>query len=296
MTRDVLVVEGGGLRGAFSAGALAELASDGSLRLDACYATSSGAPSAAYLLTGQAEDAVRIWQDFTSGSQLIAPSRLLLGKSLMDLDRLIDVFRERVRLQVDRLPAEIPLFVSVTNCTTAQAEYLRCSQDNAFALLKATMALPLVYGPTISIGGVPYFDGGLVDSIPLRKALAHEAQRTIVVLTQPRGYRKRPSPQMARMLAVYYRQFPALAAAFAQRFQRYNDCLDEIERLEDLGQINVIRPQTKLPATRLSRDRQDILASLSQGRLEARTWLRGAITTRHPSSHDMLRSEPAHEL
>jgi predicted patatin/cPLA2 family phospholipase len=290
MTRDVLVVEGGGLRGAFSAGALAELAGDGSLRLDACYATSSGAPSAAYLLTGQVEDAVRIWQDFTSGSQLIAPSRLFRGKSLMDLDRLIDVFRERVRLHIDRLPSETPLFISVTNCSNAQAEYLRCSQDNAFALLKATMALPFAYGPTISIGGVPYFDGGLVDSIPLRKALAHEAQRTIVVLTQPRGYRKQPSRQMAKLLAMYYRKYPALAAAFAQRFQRYNECLDEIERLEDLGQINVIRPQARLPATRLSRDRQAIVATLNQGRHAARIWLRGAITTRHPSSHDMLRS------
>lgn len=290
MARDVLVVEGGGLRGAFSAGVLAELARDGSLRLDACYATSSGAPSAAYLLTGQIEDAVRIWQDFTSGSQLIAPGRLLRGKSLMDLDRLIDVFREQVRLNVDRLPAATPLFVSVTNCNNAQAEHLRCSQDNAFALLKATMALPFAYGPTISIEGVPYFDGGLVDSIPLRMAMTHGAERVIVVLTQPRGYRKRPSRQMAKLLAAYYRRYPALTAAFAQRFQRYNDCLDELERLEDDGAINVIRPRSKLPATRLSRSRQDIVSTLNQGRTEARTWLRGAITTRHPSSHDMLRS------
>lgn len=290
MVRDVLVVEGGGLRGAFSAGVLAELASDGSLHLDACYATSSGAPSAAYLLTGQIEDAVRIWQDFTSGSQLIAPGRLLRGKSLMDLDRLIGVFQDRVRLHIERLASEAPLFISVTNCTNAQAEYLRCSQANAFDLLKATMALPFAYGPTISIEGTPYFDGGLVDSIPLQKALAHQAQRVIVVLTQPRGYRKRPAPQVAKLLSAYYRKYPALAAAFAQRFQRYNDCLDELERLEDRGDINVIRPQTRLPATRLSRDRQSIVASLNQGRKEARTWLRGAITTRHPSSHDMLRS------
>jgi predicted patatin/cPLA2 family phospholipase len=290
MARDVLVVEGGGLRGAFSAGALAELARDGSLHLDACYATSSGAPSAAYLLTGQIEDAVRIWQDFTSGSQLIAPGRLLRGKSLMDLDRLIDVFRERVRLDVERLPSETPLFVSVTNCTTAQAEHLRCSQDNAFALLKATMALPFAYGPTISIEGVPYFDGGLVDSIPLRKALTHQAERVIVVLTQPRGYRKHATPQVARLLAAYYRRYPALAAAFAERFRRYNDCLDELERREDAGEINVIRPQVKLPATRLSCNREDIVSTLNQGRMAARTWLRGAITTRHPSSHDLLRS------
>jgi predicted patatin/cPLA2 family phospholipase len=95
---------------------------------------------------------------------------------------------------------------------------------------------------------------------------------------------------MAKLLAMYYRKYPALAAAFAQRFQRYNECLDEIERLEDLGQINVIRPQARLPATRLSRDRQAIVATLNQGRHAARIWLRGAITTRHPSSHDMLRS------
>jgi predicted patatin/cPLA2 family phospholipase len=281
MDRDVLVVEGGGLRGAFSAGVLSELSRSGSLRLAGCYATSSGAPSAAYLLTEQIEDAVRIWQDFTFGSQLISPGRLLRGKSLMDLDRLIGVFEERVQLRVDRLPAEVPLFITVTNCNTAQAEHLRCSAKNAFALLKATMALPLAYGPTISIDGIPYFDGGLIDSIPLQKALAHGAERVIVVLTQPRGYRKRPTPRVARVLAAYYRKYPALTPAFAQRCQRYNDCLDELERLEDCDAIHVIRPPSKLPATRLSRDRTSIVATLQQGREAARSWLQTVETSRH---------------
>jgi len=279
--RDVLVVEGGGLRGAFSAGVLAELDASHALRLDACYATSSGAPSTAYMLTGQVEDCVRIWEDFTSGSQLVAPQRLLFGKSLMDLDRLIAVFQGRVPLHVDRLPAQSPLFVSVTNCENAQAEHLRCSVDNAFALLKATMALPFVYGPTITIDGVPYFDGGLVDSIPLHKALAHQAQRVIVVLTQPKGYRKRAAPKVAKLLALYYRRYPALASAFAARFQRYNDCLSDLERLEAQGTITVIRPKNKLPATRLTRDRRHIKASLAEGRKAARAWLQIAETARH---------------
>lgn len=287
--RTVLVVEGGGLRGAFGAGVLAELA--GHFPIEACYATSSGAPSAAYLLTNQIRDAVRIWEEFTSGSQLVAPGRLLRGASLMDLDRLIEVFRSRVRLLVERLPAAPPLYVAVTNCQTAQPEYLRCDPHNAFDLLKATMALPLAYGPTIPIDGVPYFDGGLTDSIPVHKALQHAAPRVVVVLTQPHGYRKRPAPRVARLLAAYYRRYPALAPAFARRFELYNGCLDEVERLQAAGSVHVIRPDAPLPASRLSRNKERIAATLLKGREAAQRYL--AQSTGESQQDDTLQPAPA---
>ncbi|HTM44222.1 MAG TPA: DUF6363 domain-containing protein, partial [Polyangiaceae bacterium] len=160
-----------------------------------------------------------------------------------------------------------------TNCLSAQPEYLPCNASNGFDLLKASMALPLIYGPVVPIDGVPYIDGGLTDSIPLQKALEHDAARVIAVLTQPKGYRKRPALKTASLLALYYRKYPALAPAFAQRAARYNACLDALENLEEQGRISVIRPETTLPATRLSRDRPSILGTLEAGRTMARRWL-----------------------
>ena len=88
-----LVVEGGGLRGAFGAGVLSELAAGGAARFDDVVAVSSGAPTAAYLVTGQAADGLRIWEDHTHGAQLISPRNWLRAAPLMDIDGMIDVLR-----------------------------------------------------------------------------------------------------------------------------------------------------------------------------------------------------------
>src|ERR1700691_5879954 len=93
-----LVIEGGGLRGAFSAGVAAELAAAGVPAFDDIVATSSGAPTAAYLATGRVDDGIAIWRGYTHGAQLIAVRNLTRGRPLMDIDRLIGVFQRVVPL------------------------------------------------------------------------------------------------------------------------------------------------------------------------------------------------------
>jgi predicted patatin/cPLA2 family phospholipase len=272
-SQSALIVEGGGLRGAFSAGVLAELEQHQALDFDCCYATSAAAPSAAYWLAGQIEDAVHIWQHFTSGSQLISPGRLLRGRSIMDLDRLVGVFEKWVPLNTERLTSSRTLFVTVTNCTNGCAEYIPIEPDNAFALLKASMALPVAYGPSVLVRGVPYIDGGLTDSIAIDTVIATSPSRTLVVLTQPHGYRKKPAPVAARLMARYYRQYPALESAFGNRYKIYNSSVTLVEALESKGTIDVIRPAHPLPASRLSRDQGLIRSTLEAGRKAARDWL-----------------------
>src|SRR5262245_30777246 len=118
MTTATLLVEGGGLRGAFGAGVLAELGRAGH-RFDDVVAVSSGAPTAAYLVADQIADAIRIWEDHTHGSQLISPARLLRGATLMDIDGLVSVFQNVVPLDVSRLGgAKANCWIGVTNCHT----------------------------------------------------------------------------------------------------------------------------------------------------------------------------------
>jgi predicted patatin/cPLA2 family phospholipase len=269
----VLVLEGGGLRGAFVAGALAELARC-DLHFSHIFATSAAAASAAYMVAGQIERALQIWRDRTHGAQLISPRHLLRGRGLMDIEGLVEVFRGELALDAERVErSATALRVAVTNCMTGAADHVAATRDNVYDLLKATMALPVVYGRVVPVDGVPYIDGGVADAIPLEAALALSPARVIVVTTRPNGYRKKPT-RMGHLLRYNYNRFPALWPALANRWQAYNRCVAKLERLEGLGQVQVIRPTEDLPASRMTRDRERILQTLELGGDAARSFLR----------------------
>jgi predicted patatin/cPLA2 family phospholipase len=270
-----LMLEGGGLRGAFGAGVVAELASCGSASFDDVLAVSSGAPTAAYLVAGQADDGLRIWEEHTHGAQLISPARWLRREPLMDLPRLVGVFARGVPLVLPRLAtANARCWVVVTRCATGAADYLRATPENVLDLLHATMAIPIAYGRAVEVDGTSYVDGGIADAVPIDHALSLGNRRTVVVLTRPRGYRRSRSRVAAFLMGKSYPRYPALGSVLARRWATSNRSLETIERLEEDGAISVIRPSATLPAGRLSRRREDILATIEAGRASARAWLR----------------------
>ncbi len=275
-----LVVEGGGLRGAFCAGALAAWDRLAPRRPDAIFATSAGAPSAAYLATGQIDLAIRLWETRTHAHHLVSPMHWLTGRPLMDIEKLVDCFRGRLALAVSefgRSPTKV--FIAVTNCRTGTAEYLRLTPDNAFDVLQATMALPLAYGRIVTIHGQPYIDGGVTESIPIERAMEREYDHIVVLLTQPSGYRKKRSKMAEALLRAQYSAYPELMHAFRQRSARYNAHLDLVSELEAKGKVSVIRPPEPLPASRMTRDRERILRTIQIGRDCARRWLADSATT-----------------
>jgi predicted patatin/cPLA2 family phospholipase len=274
-TSAVLVLEGGGLRGAFVAGALAELQDAGGLEFSHVFATSAGAASAAYLITGQIERALHIWSELTHGGQLISARHLLRGRGLMDIAGLVDVFRGEHGLDPGRLErSATSLRIAVTNCNTGAADHVAATAANLFQLLEATMALPVVYGRVVRVQGVPYIDGGVTDAIPLAPALGLAPARLIVVATRPLGYRKQPAPWLGGLLRYNYPEFPALWPALRNRPELYNRSIVQLEALERAGRLQVIRPAYALPASRMSRDRARILETLALGREAARAFLR----------------------
>lgn len=273
IARSILVVEGGGLRGAFCAGALEALDRMGYARPDAVFATSAGAPSAAYLRTGQIHRAVQLWENRTHAHHLVSPWHLVKRRPLMDIDKLVDCFRSEPALDIRQFDAPGPsVFITVTHCQSARARHVKMTTNNAYDLLTAGMALPLAYGRTVRVEGDDYIDGGITDSIPVERALEEGRERVLVVLTQPTGYRKRPSPMAARAFALQYRRYPGLVEAFARRFERYNDTLQMVERMEADGTISVVRPSEPLPASRMTRSRELILKTIQLGRDAARDW------------------------
>jgi predicted patatin/cPLA2 family phospholipase len=242
-------------------------------RPDAIFATSAGAPSAAYLATGQIDRAVQLWENRTHADHLVSPWHLLKRRPLMDIDKLVACFRSQPALDVARLDHLAQrVFITVTHCETGRAQHVRMTTHNAYDLLTAGMALPLAYGRTVRIDGQDYIDGGITDSIPLERAMEERPRDILVVLTQPLGYSKSPSPMAQRAFALQYRNYPALTRSFERRARRYNEAVNLVDALEAEGRISVIRPHAKLPASRMTRSRDLILQTIQLGRDAAREW------------------------
>ncbi len=280
-----LVVEGGGLRGAFCAGVLESLHHLAPSAPSHVYATSAGAPSAAYLATGQIELAIRLWETRTHASHLVSPRHWLRGRPLMDIDKLVDCFRGPLALDLQQLGrSRTKVFIAVTNCRTATPDYLRLTPDNALDVLTATMALPLAYGRIVNVHGQPYIDGGVTDSIPLEPALHRKVDEIVVVLTRPEGYRKKRSKLAETILRPQFGRNPEMMNAFRARSDMYNQRLDMLSELERQGRVRVIRPTRVLPASRMTRDRDRIIETIQVGRDCARRWLEAGGFERSPDA------------
>lgn len=268
-TGTALVIEGGGLRGAFVAGALRHLV-DAEIQFENVFATSAGAASAAYAIAGQIDQALKIWQERTHGGQLISFRHLMRGRSLMDIEGMVNAFRCEYPLDAAALgTARTQLFVAVTDCNLGRAAYLRATETNLFELLRATMALPIVYGRVVGVEGRPCIDGGITDAIPFAPALEQNPERVIVVSTRPIGFRKKPVRFGKDWLRHGYREYPEVAHALRQRCDVYNQNIEKLEALERMGRVVVIRPEQTLPASRLTRDRGRIVETLELGQAAA---------------------------
>lgn len=140
----------------------------------------------------------------------------------------------------------------VTNAYTGKAEYMypKGAFRDGCPELEASCCLP---GATkgVMIGDTLYYDGGLVDSIPLERALQDGCQKAVVILTQHKGYKKEP---MNKNIGRAFKKHPKVAEAMENRHNAYNDQLKYVYEMQEQGLAYVIQPNAPLGATTLEKD------------------------------------------
>ncbi|MDE6215385.1 patatin family protein, partial [Bacteroides sp.] len=151
-----------------------------------------------------------------------------------------------------------------TNCLTGEANYWeeKQSEKRVIDIVRASSSLPFVC-PIAYVDGIPMLDGGIVDSIPLMRARRDGFTNNVVVLTRNRGYRKKI--QGTKVPPFIYRKYPALRAAINRRSVVYNAQLELVERLEEAGEITVIRPQRPITVDRIERDIRKLTELYEEG-------------------------------
>ena len=249
-----LVLEGGGMRGVFTCGVL-DYFMDHNIRFPYTIGVSAGACNGLSYISRQRGRAKYSNIDLLDKYHYIGLKHLLKKKNIMDYDLLFGEFPERILpYDYETYFSSPERFVMVTaNCETGEANYLEDKKDKQRVLdiCKASSSLPIVC-PITYVDGIPMLDGGIVDSIPLLRAVEDGHQNNVVVLTRNRGYRKEAKDH--KIPSIIYRKYPKIREALSRRCAVYNEQLEMVERMEDEGQITVIRPEKPIVVDRIEKD------------------------------------------
>lgn len=263
-----LVLEGGGMRGLFTAGVL-DVFLEQNLMFQHVIGVSAGACHACSYLSRQKGRALAISVDYLHDKHYMGLYSLLTSGDLFN----VRYAYERIPLQLnpydyDAFLQAAPDFCAVvTNCRTGQAEYPTLTDlRKDLVWVRASASLPYV-SRLVRIGGQPYLDGGLCDSIPLEHMRQRGFAKNVVVLTRHAGYRKSASSGES-MAALRYALRPGLVAALRRRPAMYNAQLDYVRQQEAEGHAFVLRPPEPLAIERIEKDRSKLLAAYEAGRQE----------------------------
>lgn len=260
-----LVLEGGGMRGVFTAGVL-DFFLDHSLEFDDCVAVSAGACHAVSYLSKQRGRAYDVAVDYLDDWHYCSVRNRIFTGSLFGMKMLFErIPRELNHLDYDTFRKKHTRFSAVvTNCLNGEAELLPVDDAELDLIhVQASSSLPLLTQMTW-INGMPYLDGGIVDSIPLRYSITHGNTKHVVVMTQPEGFVRQPM-EFLWLMRVYYARYPKLVEALAQRHLRYNESVDLVREQEAAGNTFVIRPDADLGVHRIDKDKNKLRATYLRG-------------------------------
>ena len=249
-----LILEGGGMRGAFTAGVL-DCFMERGLALRDVYGVSAGACQACSYLCRQPGRGLRVWTDYIDDPRFCSMHSLVKTGDLFGAELNYDLVpRIYDPLDNDTFRKSGATFtVVVTNLRTGRPEYRRVKDMlGDIDVVRASASLPLISKP-VAIGSGRYLDGGVSDSIPIKKSIADGHTRNVLVLTQAAGYRKSPNKAMA-LMRLRYPRYPKLLKTIANRHIAYNDTLDFIAAQEAQGLAFVLRPDDPPEIGRIERD------------------------------------------
>lgn len=249
MEHAALILEGGALRGIFSAGVL-DFLMEQEVRFPYVVSVSAGTCCAMGYVSGQ--------RGRTRACMMPDPETKYFGlQQLRESGKLMDLRKMFLEYPYGRFPFHFDAYFSsgveneivVTDRETGEPCYLRETRDEhrLSLLAMASCSIPLLNDP-VELDGRAYYDGGVGDSIPVGRALEKGYGKVVAVLTRRKGVFPKPLSQAGVAYRVFLRNYPAFLEAVTSRPYRYRGQIQCLERLEEQGRAFIIRPeQPELP-------------------------------------------------
>lgn len=252
-----LVLEGGGMRGVFTAGVIDVLLQN-EVRLDGVVGVSAGACFGCNYQSGQVGRALRYNLTYCKDRRYCSMWSLVRTGDLFGADfcyREVPIERDPFNMEAFNA-SDVPFWVVCTSVSTGRPVYHLCEKadEDMFEWVRASASMPMVSRPVVR-EGEELLDGGIADPIPLAFFERCGYGRNVVVLTQPRGYVKRQSKAIGLMRRALRKQ-PAIAEAMEERPRVYNEEQTYVMMCEREGTAFVLCPDEPLPARRVEHDAQ----------------------------------------
>ena len=267
-----LVMEGGSMRGMFTAG-VTDVFMEHGLTFDGAVGVSAGATFGANIKSRQIGRALRYNKQFCRDPRYASFRSLITTGDLFNADFCYRELSWEIDIWDSDSFASNPMecYVVASDVETGQPVYYHCKKGGEKDILwfRASASMPLL-SRIVEIGGRYLLDGGITDSIPLRFMEKIGYTRNVVILTQPKTYTKQANPLMP-LVQLKYGRFPNFVRAMADRHLRYNNTLRYIEEREKSGETFVIRPPKDLRIGRMERDPKELERVYNIGRNTAET-------------------------
>lgn len=263
-----LVLEGGAMRGMYTAGVLDVFMEHG-VHFDGIIGVSAGAVFGVNYLSGQRGRVIRYNCRFNTDKNYMGVGCLLKTGNYFNTEyayyrvpRELDLFDDETYMS-----SGVPFYAVVTNVETGEAEYMRVeSVLGQMETLRASASMPFASKP-VEINGKKYLDGGVTDSIPFEKFAEMGYEKQVVILTRDMSYRKKP--MNGALISLFYRKYPEFRRRLKNRHIVYNESIHKLAELEKAGRAFVIRPSAPIEISRTEREPERLKQVYALGRADA---------------------------
>lgn len=259
-----LVLEGGAMRGLYTAGVL-DVFLDNNIKVDGIIGVSAGVLFGVNYVSKQKGRAIRYNKKFANDKRYMGMRSFITTGNIINKDfayyeipTKLDIFDEETFEKSDT-----DFWATVTNIETGEAEYIKLEKPiDQMEVLRATSAMPLV-SKIVEWDNKKYLDGGISDSIPVEKCKSMGYDKIIVVLTRTIEYRKKKANSLIEK--VKYKKYPKLVRTMENRYKKYNETVEKIIDMENKKEIFVIRPSKDLGLKRIEKDVDKLQAMYDLG-------------------------------
>ena len=259
---------GGGLRGVYGAGVFDACLEDG-ISFDYMIGVSAGSANISSYMAGQKERNLKFYTDYCFRRSYMSLLNVLRTGSYIDLEYIYGVLSNSAGenpLDFNAIAeSDKKAEVVVTNAYTAEPFYynMKDMKKNDYGAVKASSCIPVINKPYVW-KGTPYFDGGLSDPIPFKRAFDSGCDKVVVILTRPKDFRRKNKNDIR--MARFIKKYDKIAEALRNRAELYNNQLDEATEFEKEGRIKIIAPDSIEGMHTLTKDKDAILKMYEKGK------------------------------
>lgn len=262
-----LVLEGGAMRGLFTAGVI-DVLMENNIKFNGAIGVSAGAAFGCNYKSGQIGRVIRYSKRFANNKKYASLWSLLTTGDYFGAEYAYHFIPNKLDIVDFETFRNNPMefWAVATNVGSGKAVYrqLNTLDYEELEFVRASASMPLVSN-IVKLNGQRLLDGGVADSIPLAFFQKQGYQRNVVVLTQPKGYRKQPNKLMPLMHLQLHRH-PKMLKALAERHIMYNKEVDLVLQEEQKGNVFVLQPQIKLTIGHTSHNPKKMQETYEYGR------------------------------